>query len=135
MRRKQSVGVSLDELIEKTRSNIDNDRAAAHGLLVNVMQEILADPKEAHVKLGFVAAKYLEALQRSSEQQLKLISTVSAKTVATGDGVDLSPDAKDDIFDELQEEYTAEMTASMENSKEKVREQEEKDSKEEEPQE
>jgi hypothetical protein len=122
MRRKQTVGVSLDELIEKTRTNIDNDRAAAHSLLINVMTEILKDPGETHGKLGFVASKYLEALQRSSEQQLKLISTISAKTVATGDGNDLPPDTKDDIFDELQEEYTLEMTEAMEKAKAKKEE-------------
>jgi hypothetical protein len=117
MRKKPTCNIDLDTLIEETKNNIDNDRAAAHSLLTNIMTEILKNPAKSHEELGPVAAKYLEGLQRSSEQLLKLVSALSGKISAVGGGTEIGSDAKSEIFDTLQEEYTEELTKKKEEGK------------------
>lgn len=116
MRKKPSIGINLDELIAETRENIKNDRAAANTLLLNIMEIILADPGHTHVSIGFTAGKYLESLQRSSEQMIKLISTLSNKATSS-ESFSLSSDDKKDVFDELQEELDKELDESKKEEK------------------
>ena len=56
--------------------------------------------KERHVEVGTVAAKYVETLQRSNEQLVKLVGIMHKKTNSdTG----LSLRDKEDLFDMIQE--------------------------------
>ncbi len=86
--------------VEEAINNIRDDRAMASSLLVELMK-ILKQDETKHQYSGPVAAKYLETLQRSNEQLVKLASLISKKeTVVTG----LSADDKSDIYDILQED-------------------------------
>ena len=86
--------------VEVAINNVRDDRAMASTLLVELMK-ILKQDETKHQYSGPVAAKYLETLQRSNEQLVKLASLISKKeTVVTG----LSPDDKSDIYDILQED-------------------------------
>jgi hypothetical protein len=51
--------------------------------------------------LGFIAAKYVETLQRSNEQLVKLTSILSKKT---DNSVSLTEDDKKELFDVIQGE-------------------------------
>ncbi len=113
MHKKPSVGIDLDRLVGEALENIKTDRAAAWSLLVDIQKEILKN-SEKHEKMGFVAAKYLEGLQRSSEQLIKLLSALSVKVTPSGPS-GLSADDKDEVLNELQEEFNSE----LENSEKK----------------
>ena len=89
----------LEKEIEKAISNIKSDRAVTKTLLSDIM-EYLSISKERHVEVGTVAAKYVETLQRSNEQLVKLVGIMHKKTNSdTG----LSLRDKEDLFDMIQE--------------------------------
>ena len=57
--------------LEEAIGNIQSDRRVAAELLKDV-SEYIGKNKERHKDVGQVAAKYLETLQRSNEQLVKL---------------------------------------------------------------
>ncbi len=79
--------------------NINNDRALALDLLIDLTRYMKAS-EERHQTCGTVAAKYLETLQRSNEQLVKLASLLSKKE---GDNK-LSSIDKSEIYDLINEE-------------------------------
>ena len=64
---------NLKSYIEQATKNITDDRAATQSLLVGLMKFMMGSD-DRHRELGLVAAKYLETLQRSNEQLVKLAS-------------------------------------------------------------
>ena len=89
---------NLDEFVNEAISNIRDDRALASKLLIQLMNEIAADASK-HERNGLIAAKYLETLQRSNEQLVK-VSTLLQKENATAG---LSSVDKENIFDLIKE--------------------------------
>ena len=63
--------LSLETYIEKTTTNIEEDRAMAKSLLIDVMTDMKASTADRR-EMGPIAAKYVENLQRSNEQLVKL---------------------------------------------------------------
>lgn len=63
--------MKLGELVEKALKNIDEDRERSKELLEGVAEYIGESP-ERFKESGMVAAKYLETLQRSNEQLVKI---------------------------------------------------------------
>ncbi len=86
--------LNAQKFIEDAITNIKNDRALATDLLINLTAYMKASD-ERHGTYGVVAAKYLETLQRSNEQLVKLASLMSKKEVDSG----LSQIDKDEIYD------------------------------------
>ena len=91
--------LNSQEFVEEAADNIRKDRALASSLLIELMKILKADETK-HQHSGPVAAKYLETLQRSNEQLVKLASLVSKKESIKND---LSSIDKSDIYDLLQE--------------------------------
>ena len=94
MSKKQNVNDYLKEAID----NIREDRDVTKELLDDVLQ-FLAKGESTHRDVGLTAAKYVETLQRSNEQLVKLIGLRQKRQV---ENVDLSESDKDSIFDMLQ---------------------------------
>ena len=90
----------LDSYIHEAIKNIRDDRDVTSTLLTQIFAEI-TNGQETHKDLGLIAAKYVETLQRSNEQLVKLTS-IMAKKVETG--VELSEDDKRELFDVIQGE-------------------------------
>ena len=88
------------EFVKEAADNIRKDRAMASTLLIELMN-ILKTDETKHQNSGPVAAKYLETLQRSNEQLVKLASLLSKKENIS---VDLSHLEKSDIYDIINEE-------------------------------
>ena len=86
-----------DKLLQEALANIREDRDTAADLLVELQKEIVSGDT-THSKSGVVAAKYLETLQRSNEQMVKLISIISKESKSAED-ISLSDKEKDSIFD------------------------------------
>ena len=86
--------------IEEVIKNIRDDRDITRRLLDDVMV-YLSKSEERHKEVGLTAAKYVETLQRSNEQLVK-ISALLQKDESKKIG--LTEDDKKGIFDLLQEE-------------------------------
>jgi len=91
---------NLDQYIEEATRNIREDRALAKTLLIDAMKDMkLSDSSRR--ELGSIAAKYVENLQRSNEQMVKLGALLQRQQgVASG----LSEEDKQDLYDMLNEE-------------------------------
>jgi hypothetical protein len=88
---------SLEQYIEDATQNIQNDRAVASKLLLDLVNEMTqTTDKYKHKDFGEVASKYLETLQRSNEQLVKLTSIIQKRDGAQDS---LSGKEKDEIFD------------------------------------
>ncbi len=71
----------LETFIEQATKNVTDDRAATKSLLMTLMK-YMSVSEDRHKEVGLVAAKYLETLQRSNEQLVKLAALVQKKSGA-----------------------------------------------------
>ena len=89
-----------ENFIDQAKLNIFEDRAATKTLLMNLMK-YMQSSDDRHREVGLVAAKYLEPLQRSNEQLVKLAALMQKKeNVSTS----ISDEEKEDIFNLINEE-------------------------------
>jgi len=88
----------LDKYITEAIDNVRKDRDITRRLLDDVMI-YLSKSDERHREVGMTAAKYVETLQRSNEQLVKVAALIQ-KHEKKDNG--LSEDDKSDIFDMLQ---------------------------------
>ena len=93
--------ITSEEFVNKAIANIENDRALATDLLIHLTSYMKAS-EERHSSCGVVAAKYLETLQRSNEQLVKLASLLNRKETSPKAG--LSTMEKSDIYDLINKE-------------------------------
>ena len=91
---------NLYQLINKALDNINSDREETKELL-SELKEYLEGSKERYSEVGTVAAKYVETLQRSNEQLVKLAALVHKKESNKGIN-SLSEGDKEDLFDLIQ---------------------------------
>jgi hypothetical protein len=92
----------LDSLIEQALSNINNDRQETE-ILLGELKEYMGVSKERYSDSGTIAAKFVETLQRSNEQLVKLATLVYKKESDSG-STSLSEEDKADLFDIINEE-------------------------------
>ena len=91
---------NLEEYIEQATKNIVEDRAATKTLLMSVMKYMqIADDR--HKEVGVIAAKYLETLQRSNEQLVKLTALIQKRQTKSEE---ITEQDKQDLFDMINEE-------------------------------
>lgn len=67
------------DYIDQATKNITEDRAATKTLLMSLMKHMHAGD-DKHREFGIIAAKYLETLQRSNEQLVKLASLLEKRS-------------------------------------------------------
>ena len=92
--------LNLDEYLEETTKNIREDRAMAKTLLMDVMSDMKLSAAERR-EMGPIAAKFVENLQRSNEQMVKLASILQRQKT---NQIGLTDDDKDQLFDLLNED-------------------------------
>jgi len=90
----------LDTYLDEAIKNIREDRAITATLLTDLVVYLKAS-EERHREIGPVAAKYVETLQRSNEQLVKVASLIQKKRASK---VDLTEEDKNEIFDMLSED-------------------------------
>lgn len=88
---------SFNELTDEAITNIRQDREETKNLLNDLIAYLGKDP-ENHKAVGFTIAKYLETLQRSNEQLVKIVSLVKRQDNESGE---INEDDRNSIFDEL----------------------------------
>jgi len=84
------------DFIEEAIDNVRSDRALASTLLIELVK-ILKSDETKHQYSGPVAAKYLETLQRSNEQLVKLCGLMSKQETSD----ELSDKDFAQIFDQI----------------------------------
>ena len=89
----------LDSYIDEAIKNIRSDRAITTTLLMELMEYMKKDD-ERKEKVGTVAAKYVETLQRSNEQLVKVSALIQKKTEGSDE---LSSQDKEELFDLIKE--------------------------------
>ena len=90
----------LQELILKSIQNIEDDRAVTSKLLTDLIIYMAKTGDAAHQSLGHVAAQYVETLQRSNEQLVKLTSIVQKEE---GGARGISEFEKGNLYDMIKE--------------------------------
>ena len=91
--------INSQQFVEEAIDNVRKDRAMASTLLVELVK-ILKQDETKHQHSGPVAAKYLETLQRSNEQLVK-IAALLQKNSKTSEG--FTEKDKDELFDMIKE--------------------------------
>lgn len=90
---------SLESFIDDATQNIVDDRAATKTLLMSLMKHMQAG-EDRHREFGIIAAKYLETLQRSNEQLVKLASLMQKRN---SKDEKISEEERQDLFDLINE--------------------------------
>ena len=88
----------VDDYLDKAIKNIEDDRDVTRQLLDDVMR-LLAKDEENHKYAGAVAAKYVETLQRSNEQLVKVASLIQKDRA---ESYNLNDSDKDKLYEILQ---------------------------------
>lgn len=81
--------------IEQATKNITEDRAATKTLLMSLMKHMQSGD-DRHREFGIIAAKYLETLQRSNEQLVKLAALIEKKSSKQDS---ITEEDKQELFD------------------------------------
>ena len=89
----------VDKYLQESIDNIRKDRDITNSLLKDVMMYLSGD-ETRHEKVGQVAAKYVETLQRSNEQLVKLVALLNKRQTVSDD---LTDQDKNEIFDLIKE--------------------------------
>jgi len=85
------------ELLEEAVSNIREDRELTYELINELRADLVAS-RVTHKEVGFTAAKYMETLQRSNEQLVKVIA-IMKKERTTSESLNISDEEVDEILD------------------------------------
>ena len=93
----------LTAYLAEAIDNIRKDREVTKELLDDVMQYMAKD-ENSHKEVGQTAAKYVETLQRSNEQLVKVSTIIHKRENATGHQ-GLSSQDKDELFDLLKDPH------------------------------
>ena len=91
---------NVDQYIEKATENINEDRASTKVLLLTLMN-YMKKGDDRHKEVGMIAAKYLETLQRSNEQLVKLAALIQKKENV---GNEITEKDKEELFDLINQE-------------------------------
>ena len=90
----------IESYVSEAITNIRNDRAITSALLTDLFSELKKTKDiETHKNLGFIASKYVETLQRSNEQLVKITSIISKKREVSHS---LDESDKEEILDLIQ---------------------------------
>jgi len=95
----EQLNKNFDSLTEEAIDNVRADRNQTKELLKDLVK-YLSNDEHRHKEVGIIAAKYVETLQRSNEQLVK-IAALKQKEVANNTG--LTDDERSEIFDKLNE--------------------------------
>ncbi len=88
-------------LVSETLTNIREDRDLTYEL-INELRADLAAGKVDHKEVGFTAAKYMETLQRSNEQLVKIVAIIKKNSKVTDD-VNISEEEAEELYEIIKE--------------------------------
>ena len=89
----------LDDFLDEAIKNIRHDRAITKTLLTDILV-MLQKSDDQHRDVGPIAAKYVETLQRSNEQLVKITAILSKKVDSDES---LTEKDREELFDLIKE--------------------------------
>ena len=89
----------LDHYLEQVIENIDHDRKITRELLDDVVRYLSKD-ESRHKEVGLTASKYVETLQRSNEQLVKVASLIQKNQQKE---VGLTEEDRNELFSIIQD--------------------------------
>ena len=92
----------LESYIDEAIKNIRTDRAITTTLLLELMEYMKKDDDRKE-SVGTIAAKYVETLQRSNEQLVKVSGLIQKNSSGSEE---LSSQDKEDLFDLINRQET-----------------------------
>ena len=92
---------NINQFIDETIGNIREDREVTKELLSDALKWLAKD-ESRHKEIGLVLSKYVETLQRSNEQLVKVVTLMSKNSDSKG----LSEDDKNDLLDMISKDTT-----------------------------
>jgi len=95
--------LDLEERLEEAVDNIRRDRNVVTSLLADLIIYMKKDIA-AHKDCGLIASKYVETLQRSNEQLVKVTSILHKQVNVTQDLTDIDKNALFDIIKNSEED-------------------------------
>jgi|TARA_R110000824_G_scaffold43928_5_gene128191 hypothetical protein len=96
----ERIKKNFEHLTDEAIENIRKDRDQTQELLRDLIKYLAGDDHR-HKEVGLTAAKYVETLQRSNEQLVK-IAALKQKTESKSS--DLSESERNEIFNQLNED-------------------------------
>jgi hypothetical protein len=95
---------NVEEYLLEAVDNIRTDRTVTNSLLAEIIREIKKTPLDSkehvHKDLGLIAAKYVETLQRSNEQLVKITSLLHK---GKKESEELTEQDRNELYDLIQE--------------------------------
>ena len=95
----ERIKKDFETLTDEAIENVREDRTQTKELLKDLIK-YLSNDDHRHKEVGLTAAKYVETLQRSNEQLVK-IAALKQKTESLDSG--LTTEERNEIFDRLNE--------------------------------
>jgi hypothetical protein len=90
----------INDYIQESIKNIRDDRSVTSSLLTDLLLEMKkASDLENHKQLGLIASKYVETLQRSNEQLVKITAILNKRQDSS---IELNEEDKEQLFDLIQ---------------------------------
>ena len=89
--------ISFEDLIDESVKNIRDDRDSTEALLADLKAYMIGG-SDRHKEVGFTLAKYLETLQRSNEQLVKIASLIKKETK---EDASISSKERENLYKEL----------------------------------
>ena len=89
----------IDKFIDEAISNIREDREITRELLDDAIKWLAKD-ESRHREIGIVVSKYVETLQRSNEQLVKVVNLISKNDSSTG----ITSEDMDNIYEMISKE-------------------------------
>ena len=90
---------NINKFIDETISNIREDREVTKELLDDALKWLAKD-ESRHREIGMVLSKYVETLQRSNEQLVKVVTLISKDASSKS----LTEEDKNELFDMISKE-------------------------------
>lgn len=103
---------NAENLLERALENVVEDRAVTNALLLDLVAWI-KQSADRHEKVGGVAAKYFESLQRSNDQLIKISDMMKKRNIKPT--VSFSGEEKENLFDEIQNNSSVEIAIEDDN--------------------
>ena len=91
------INKNFESLTDEAIDNIRKDREQTQELLKDLVKYLSSD-EHRHKEVGLTAAKYVETLQRSNEQLVKI---AALKRKDEGESNNLSEEERAEIFEQL----------------------------------
>jgi hypothetical protein len=91
----------LEKLIQQSIDNIESDRAVTNKLLTDLVLYMAKTGDSAHQTVGHLEKQYVETLQRSNEQLVKIASLLQKKD---GSRQGLTDFDRQNLYDSIKED-------------------------------